>query len=436
MKGGYEHLIHIESHEEIALYELIPNVVWIFDLDRHGWWWGNSAALKFWGLKTLDELIAKDLSGDTQGARDRTKQTFDLAARNGLTVDPWTTYPNGKPKTLHMMHRAVLVGPDRHRAIIAYVNEEVNLGETPENLLLVEAMRYTTVLVTSFTVEGAPVVENPAATEAYNSIDVKGLPEGVSAFTARFMNVEEGQACLRQALAEKGGRWTYLMKTDKGVRSHTLDIRMTRHPLSGDTLLLVVEYDVTPLHEALDTAREAQEELRRMAHYDALTGLPSLRLLHDSASLLLAQAGRNGQKLATMFIDLDGFKAVNDTWGHGAGDAVLKEVARRLPACLRDSDQVARIGGDEFVVLLAGVESRESTECVGRKIIDVLAEPIDLDEVNIKAVARIGASVGVSFFPDHGRDIQTLLRAADQSMYRVKKSGKGAVSVASSETEE
>ena len=132
----YDHLVHINSHDELGLYELIPNVVWIFDLDKHGWWWGNPAAVEFWGLNNVQELIDKDLSGDTQGARDRTLQTFELAAKDGLTVDPWTTYPNGKPKTLLMMHRAVLLGPDKHRGIIAYINEQVNLGEQPENLLL------------------------------------------------------------------------------------------------------------------------------------------------------------------------------------------------------------------------------------------------------------------------------------------------------------
>jgi len=171
MSTQYDHLIHIHSPEEFALYELIPDVVWVFDLDKHGWWWGNPAAIKFWGLDSLDDLVNKDLSGDTQGARERTAQTFELASKNGLTVDPWTTYPNGKPKTLFMRHRACLLGPERHRGIIAFINEEVNLGETPENLLLVEAMRYTTVLVTSFTFDGRIVVENPSATEAYKHID-------------------------------------------------------------------------------------------------------------------------------------------------------------------------------------------------------------------------------------------------------------------------
>lgn len=423
MNDEYSHLTHIESHDELALYALIPNVVWIFDLDRHGWWWGNQAALDFWDLETLDDLINKDLSGDSQGARDRTKQTFDLAAKNGLTIDPWTTYPQGKPKTLYMMHRACLVGSERHRAIIAYINEEVNLGETPENLLLVEAMRYTTVLVTSFTLDGEAVVENPAATEAYASIDPKKLPDGVNAFTARFEDLGEGQACMAKALAEKGSRSTHVMKTDHGPRMHTLDIRMTRHPLNGDWLFLVAEYDVTPLHEA-------QEELRRMAHYDALTGLPSLHLLQDSSATLLAQAERHRKKVAVMFIDLDGFKAVNDTWGHDAGDAVLKAVARRVPRCLRESDQVARIGGDEFVVLAQEMADREDAAGVAAKIIEALSRPIDLQCVGEQAQATIGASVGIAFYPDHGHDIQTLLKAADRSMYQVKNRGKGNYSFA------
>jgi len=430
MTDDYSHLTHIESHDELRLYELIPNVVWIFDLDKHGWWWGNEAALKFWGLEKLDDLVNKDLSGDSQGARDRTKQTFDLAAKNGLTIDPWTTYPGGKPKTLHMMHRAVTVGPDRHRAIIAYINEEVNLGEAPENLLLVEAMRYTTVLVTSFTQEGDPVVENPAATETYKSIDPQKLPEGVNAFTARFADLEDGKLCLQKALDEQGGRWTHLMKTDAGLRSHTLDIRMTRHPLSGDWLLLLAEYDVTPLHKALDAAQEAQEQLRQMAHYDALTGLPSLHLLQETAGSLMSQAKRDKHRIAVMFIDLDGFKSVNDTWGHSAGNGVLKTVANRLTSGLRDCDQLARIGGDEFVILASGVDSEDAVKNLAEKIVAILSEPIALEKELPGTFARIGASVGIAFYPDHGSDMETLLKAADRSMYQVKNAGKGHYKVA------
>ncbi|GGF61480.1 hypothetical protein GCM10011332_14070 [Terasakiella brassicae] len=410
----YSHLTHIESLDELRLYELIPNVVWIFDLDKHGWWWGNQAAIDFWGLDTLDDLINKDLSDDTQGARDRTVQTFDLAVKNGLTIDPWTTYPNGKPKTLFMMHRAVTLGPDRHRGIIAYINEEVNLGEAPENLLLVEAMRYTNVLVTSFTLDGKAVIENPSTTAAYKHVHAEDLPDGVeSEFIARFYNPADGRQCLRDAIDQKGGRWTYQMNTLEGKRLHTLDIRMSRHPLSGDSLILVVEYDVTELHDA-------QEELRRLAHYDALTGLPSLRFLQSNAAKMLAHADRNNEKLALLFIDLDGFKGVNDSCGHEGGDLLLKELSRRFTGILRNADDIARIGGDEFVILITDVNRNNDASVVAQKIIDEACRPFHVAGQSV----QIGASVGVAFYPEDGRDIPALLKAADKAMYRVKNTGK------------
>jgi diguanylate cyclase (GGDEF)-like protein len=189
--------------------------------------------------------------------------------------------------------------------------------------------------------------------------------------------------------------------------------------------MLVAEYDVTPLYEALDVAHKAQEELRRIAHFDVLTGLPSLCFLQEAALSQLAQAKRNKQKISVMFVDLDGFKAVNDTWGHDAGDAVLKEVGERLSSCLRACDQVARIGGDEFVVLVTDTHDPKDAGRVARKIIDRLSAPIDLVGANVNAKAHIGASIGIAFYPDHGEDLDTLLKAADRCMYEVKREGKG-----------
>lgn len=425
MLDEYSHLVHIQSIEELTLYNLIPDVVWVFDLDKHGWWWGNDAAIQFWGLNSLQELIDKDLSGDTQGAKERTAQTFELAAKNGLTIDPWTTYPGGKPKHLFMKHRACLLGEKRHRGIIAFVNEEVNLGETPENLLLVEAMRYTTVLVTSFTFSGDVVIENPAATEAYKHIKTCGLNTEHSAFALRFDDPKQGAACLAEALDHKGGRWTYNMRTSQGVRKHTLDIRMTRHPLTAEFLILMAEYDVTELHEALDKAETVQQELRRMAHYDALTGLPSLYLLSESAWMYFANADRNSEKVAALFIDLDGFKAVNDTWGHSVGDKVLITTAERISALLRDSDHASRIGGDEFLVLVGGIHNQVDASKVAEKLVKTISEPILLSAADSNTIeAKISASIGIAFYPDHGVDLDSLIKRADDAMYKVKAQGK------------
>lgn len=425
MSKQYDHLIHIKDHSEVALYELIPDVVWIFDLDKHGWWWGNSAALSFWGLNELDELINKDLSGDTQGAKDRTAQTFELAAKNGLTIDPWTTYPNGKPKTLYMRHRAVLVGPDKHRAIIAFINEEVNLGDTPENLLLVEAMRYTQVLVTSFTYAGEPVVENPAATEAYKHLKRGGFGPERSYFTERFLDPEQGAQVLAQAIELQGGQWTCEVQTSNGVKSHSLDLRVTRHPLTGEFLLLVSEYDVSPLHAALRSAHEAQAKLRQLAHYDAVTGIPSMNYLLEKESELIERAQQPNGALSILYLDLDGFKAVNDSQGHEAGNQVLTRIAERLVNTVKDYGQAVRIGGDEFVIWLDKLPNSEDVHALADKVLTAVCEGINLP--NQTAPINLTTSIGVAHYPQHGTRLETLIQAADSAMYRVKKSGKCAV---------
>lgn len=428
MSTQYDHLIHLENHSQVELFELIPDVVWIFDLDKHGWWWGNSASLKFWGLNTLDELINKDLSGDTQGAKDRTAQTFELAVKNGLTIDPWTTYPNGKPKTLYMRHRAVLVGPDKHRAIIAFINEEVNLGDTPENLLLVEAMRYTNVLVTSFTYEGSPIVENPAATEAYKHLPRESFIQGESFFTARFVDVLVGQQVLADAIENKGGQWTCDVNTSLGVKKHTIDIRITRHPLTGEFLLLVSEYDVSPLHNALEAAEVAQKQLRQLAHYDAVTSIPSMHYMLAKERELIAHAQAENGGLVIMYLDLDGFKEINDSFGHDAGNQVLKCVAERIDQLIQGIGKVVRIGGDEFLIWLERVMLDEEIDRIAANILEAVQQDIRL--TCAQEAVSVTTSIGISRYPEHGEDLETLIQAADSAMYEVKKSGKGAAASA------
>lgn len=419
----YDHLVHIKSHDELALYQLIPNVVWFFDLDKHGWWWGNQAAVEFWGLDNVQQLIDKDLSGDTQGAKDRTAQTFELAAKNGLTIDPWTTYPNGKPKTVFMMHRAVLLGPNKHRGIIAFINEKVELGEQPENLLLVEAMRYTRVAATTFTEAGEVVIENPAATETYAHLNTSRTPDETSTFVARFACAEQGRKCLATAIEQQGGRWDYIMRTAQGERQHSLDIRRTRHPLTGEFLLLVVEYDVTELYQALAEVEQARKRLHDIAMTDTLTQVSSLHHMQEAAKQTLIDATREGEGVRVLFIDLDGFKQINDKHGHDIGDEVLKIVAQRIKSVIRDTDMLARIGGDEFVILQSGAND---TERIAQRTLSTLAEPIKVQGNMVK----VNASIGIASYPEQADNLKDLLKIADDAMYKVKKSGKNAYAFA------
>lgn len=163
-----------------------------------------------------------------------------------------------------------------------------------------------------------------------------------------------------------------------------------------------------------------QAELERMAHYDQLTNLPNRTLLSDRMEKALAQARRNGSLVTVCYLDLDGFKAINDELGHQPGDIVLIEVARRLNDMLRATDTVARLGGDEFVLLLIDVVSQEECEQVADRVLRAIATPIPIGDLE----RCVSGSLGIAIFPTDGADAGTLLRHADHAMYMAKESGK------------
>jgi len=164
--------------------------------------------------------------------------------------------------------------------------------------------------------------------------------------------------------------------------------------------------------------KQAQERMRRVAHHDSLTGLPNRILFDDRLAQSIRLARRASRGFALLFLDLDRFKQVNDSLGHGAGDELLKEVAARLRRQVRESDTVARIGGDEFTVILADVARREEAETVARKIIAALSAPIPLD--GGKHVVSVGISIGIARYPSDAQDADALVRLADAAMYDAK----------------
>ena len=177
---------------------------------------------------------------------------------------------------------------------------------------------------------------------------------------------------------------------------------------------------VMVLHDISETVALA-ERMAYLAHYDALTNLPNRVLLRDRVEQALAYAQRNGTSVAVMYLDLDGFKQVNDTLGHGAGDLLLVEFARRLCAAVRASDTVCRQGGDEFVVLLAGPSDADHTALVAEKILATCDTGFDLQGRSV----RVGVSGGIALYPAHGESFEDLSRHADAAMYAAKRSGRG-----------
>jgi len=166
--------------------------------------------------------------------------------------------------------------------------------------------------------------------------------------------------------------------------------------------------------------KEDEDRVWRQANYDALTGLPNRSLFLDRLSQGVQQAQRDGKSFAVLFLDLDGFKAVNDRLGHAAGDLLLQQASERLSECMRSSDTLARLAGDEFVVILHGIRGRDEPALVARKLIDQLSQPYDLDG----SPAEVRGSVGIALYPDDAEDEAGLLARADQAMYAVKRRGK------------
>jgi diguanylate cyclase (GGDEF)-like protein len=201
------------------------------------------------------------------------------------------------------------------------------------------------------------------------------------------------------------------------VRLHCLECETPfelRIATLGDDNLLVIGRDMSAQHAT-------EEKLRHMATHDALTELPNRVLLTDRIRMVVANARRSGQGFAVATIGIDGFKKVNDALGHAIGDAVLRQAATRLRRAMRDSDTLARVGGDEFVVILPGTASEPQIKLVTGRLLATLQSPFELEGHTI----HLGASVGVALYPQHAEDDHGLLGLADAALMRAKETGKG-----------
>jgi len=173
----------------------------------------------------------------------------------------------------------------------------------------------------------------------------------------------------------------------------------------------------------ISNIKQAEKNLQRIAYYDPLTGLPNRALFHDRLDHEMATASRNDQQLALLFLDLDHFKYVNDSFGHSVGDALLKVIAERLLTEVRESDTVTRLGGDEFTVIITEFATIGDTSRLAERMMARINEPILLADQQL----HVGASIGIAFYPDDGKDAETLIQHADMAMYQAKEHGRNAV---------
>lgn len=222
----------------------------------------------------------------------------------------------------------------------------------------------------------------------------------------------------------ENGKRVRCMIEIRDITAHNRAVTALRQSI--ETLEQRVRERTSALQDEVTERRRAEEMLRHVASHDALTDLPNRSLLMDRLDKAIHRAHRDGKKCAVMFIDLDGFKPVNDTLGHDMGDMLLRETANRLTASIRETDTAARFGGDEFVLVLSDLSKDDDVILVAKKVLEKVRMPVDLNGNE----ARIGASIGIAIYPDHGLSAEAILKQADIAMYTVKEGGKNAYALA------
>lgn len=264
---------------------------------------------------------------------------------------------------------------------------------------------------------GAIEAFNPAAEEifGYAQHEVVGQPVSMllSAESIRQHRQELDLYLQSPNRGTAGIRGKEVVAVRKSGETFAMELSASDMEIKGQRYFVAIVRDVTE-------RKLVEQKIRHLAHHDHLTGMPNRRLFIDHLEQAVKVAKRRQYKTAVLFLDLDGFKQVNDTLGHEAGDQLLRDVSARLKLIVRDSDVAARMGGDEFTFILSDIGHADNAAVVAKKIIDALAVPFTLKDRE----CRIGGSIGIAIYPKHADHHEELLRKADEAMYAAKKSGK------------
>lgn len=337
----------------------------------------------------------------------------EFRALRASVVSHWTkTYPAISGQQIEDLTRF-------HEAIDQAVAESLEQYATLKEM---DTRLFSAILVASpdpiyvLDNEGRFVFANKATADLF-ALETDAII-GKSTFDLGFSFASDFQRNLEKVVADQStyrGKFVHTFASGRGERFEYLLAPVLDE--QGHTEATVcISRDIT--EQAL-----AEEKIWHNAHHDFLTGLPNRRLFLDRLEQEIRHAKRGSLSLAVLFMDLDGFKEVNDTLGHEAGDRLLSVVAERLIGCVREGDTVARLGGDEFAVVLVGAKQREDVERVAQAIVDALAMPFHVAQ----APVLISVSIGIALYPDDATTPFALLETADKAMYQAKKSDVGRI---------
>ena len=402
-----------------GLVNTIPDLVWL--KDPQGIYLAcNPGFERMFGAREA-EILGKtdfDFVDAELATHFRNKDAQAIAAGRPCTNEEWVTFAVDGCRKLLETVKTPMYGADGDLIGVLGVARDITERKQSEQRLRQSAAVFEN------TAEGVFITDTDG-----NVIDVNRAFTNITGYTLddvrgrnpRMWRSQRHDRDFYQAMwlsLHEDGEWRgeiWNRRKDGGLYPARLTISRVPDEHGHPINFVAVFADITHV-------KQSAAMLERLAHHDPLTELPNRLLFNARLRHALEHARRNEQHLAVLFIDLDRFKNINDSFGHLVGDALLKSVARRLRGCIRLEDTVARIGGDEFILLLEGMEDPASSAVIAEKLLADFARPFDLDGREV----YITPSIGISLYPRDGEDCEALLRNADTAMYRAKKQGRNA----------
>jgi diguanylate cyclase (GGDEF)-like protein/PAS domain S-box-containing protein len=365
-------------------------------------------------IPTIKAWVEKAYGSEAKEAEERVQRSFDIQDRF-VSGERTIRCKDGSFRIWHFISSPLGRLPDERRFVITMATDITESRKAEGELRLAATVfesSHSSIVITD---EQANIVAvNPAftMTTGYSEEEVIGRnprmlqsgrqnKEFYQTFWSALMQGDrwQGEIWNRRKSGEDYAAWlsVSVMRNESGVIKHYIGIA-----------------------DDITESKETQRKVEYLAYHDALTGLPNRMLASDRLEQSLVHASRSKSRVAVMFLDLDDFKTINDTLGHSVGDAMLKAVADRLRQCVRESDTVCRLGGDEFLVMLNDVAEIEAINRVALNMLDMVNRTYSIAEHNL----TISTSIGIAVYPEDGRDRDTLLKNADMAMYNAKQSGR------------
>lgn len=396
------------SIKDLRLVEQSRFPFWVFDIDNTCVTWANPVGLDLWRAESVEILRERSMQSEmSSSVKARLKQFQTDFWEEAIFDEMWTMYPDGKPVKLLCRFRGCTLEDGR----MGMLCEGQILEQEPTELLRgAQALLYTGVMVSTYSVNGKCLYANPAARRAFppNGIDI----------AERLLDRELRHKLLNFEEIEYEGTSLCRVKTSEGERLHQIEAKLSFDVATGERSLLLTENDVTE-------SERAKAETIYLANHDTLTDLKNRTYISKNADNFINDAFEQGQAVFLSLMDLDRFKYINDTFGHPAGDDLLIEIANRLNSFLPEDSIAARLGGDEICFLVKGPKYSRQAHTICAKVLASIREPIFVQDHEL----RLSASIGMSQSVGVRRTFDAMLQQADLALFDAKANGGNRTSI-------